>query len=73
MHKQNIFDLFNEQNKPQVAENVPGNVVTTAETQAEIVTPDPEPEKQPVQEPVKEVQETITPGDGEKGDSENGV
>ena len=72
MHKQNIFDLFNEQNKPQAVESVPGNVVTTVETQTEIVTPDPEPETQPTKETV-EIQETITPGDGEKGESENGV
>lgn len=71
MHKENIFDLFNEQNKPKAAETVLENIVTPAEVKPEIVTPEPETEKQPTSEVQETVQENITP-QGEEG-GENGV
>lgn len=46
MHKQNIFDLFNEQNPaPDPKAAVPENVVTAAEAKTDLIPA--EPEKQP--------------------------
>ena len=68
MHKENIFDLFNQQNPaPDPKAAVPENVVTATEAKTDPIPAEPEKQSEavtPAATPAPEAPEAATGGEG---------
>lgn len=68
MHKENIFDLFNQQNPaPDPAAAVPENVVTAAEAKTDPIPAEPETPAPETPAPEPEAPEAPDAAAGEEG------